>query len=138
MGVKKWESVLELNKPKSKLNDDDRVNLITQHIEKLSLDNCYHTPSKKKDCACLSFFQGDEVAQKCIALYILYWAKKSPMEQKMVLIWKIKSHFTHELMIAAQMCIALYILYWAKKSPMEQKMVLIEKMKSANPFCHFV
>ena len=57
MGIKKWESVLELNKPKSKLNDDDRVNLITQHIEKLSLDNCYYKPSQKKDCACLSFFQ---------------------------------------------------------------------------------
>ena len=104
MGVKKW---------------DDRVNLITQHIEKLSLDNCYHTPSKKKDCACLSFFQGDEVAQKCIALYILYWAKKSPMEQKMVLIEKIKSVLTYELMTGTS------ILYCHKKKEGGPKLFFI-------------
>ena len=51
-------------------------------------------PVKKKDCSCLSLLQGDNVSQDAIASYIiLYWAQKTPLGQRMVLVEKSTEYF---------------------------------------------
>ena len=89
MQLKTWGTVLELKNKKSTLTETDRKRKITEFIEELSSKKCFGKPSEKKNCSCLSSLQGDNVSQNAIASYILYWAQKTPLEQKMVLVEKI-------------------------------------------------
>ena len=89
MQLKTWGTVLELKDSKSKLTETDRIKKISEFIEELSSKKCFGKPSEKKDCSCLSSLQGDNVSQDAIASYILYWAQKTPLEQKMVVVEKI-------------------------------------------------
>ena len=90
MRLKTWGTLLELNNSKSTLTETDRIKQISEFIEDLSSKKCFGKPSEKKDCSCLSLLQGDDVSQEAIASYILYWAQKTPFEQKMMLVEKIK------------------------------------------------
>ena len=89
MRLKTWGTLLELKNNKSTLTETDRIKKIAEFIEELSSKKCFGKPSEKKDCSCLSLLQGDDVSQEAIASYILYWAQKTPFEQKMMLVEKI-------------------------------------------------
>ena len=89
MPLKTWRTVLELKDRKLKLKETDRIKKIIEFIEELSSKKCYIGPSEEKECSCLSLLQGDVAAQDAISSYILYWAQKTPFEQKMVLLEKI-------------------------------------------------
>ena len=94
MQLKIWGTVLELKDSKSKLTETDRIKKITEFIEELSSKKCYVKPSEEKDCSCLSLLQGDNVSQDAIASYIiLYWAQKTPLGQRMVLVEKSTEYF---------------------------------------------
>ena len=55
MSFKQWKSILEFKKKGSNLTDDDRVNIIVDHLEKWSTKNCYTASNKGRIVAvCLS------------------------------------------------------------------------------------
>ena len=94
MQLKTWGTVLELKNKKSTLTETDRKRKITEFIEELSSKKCFGKPSEKKNCSCLSSLQGDNVSQDAIASYIiLYWAQKTPLGQRMVLVEKSTEYF---------------------------------------------
>ena len=98
----RWETSLELKKKKSNLSDSDRKVLITDRIEELSGKQCFYTQKKVKKCSCLSSLQGDGVAMDAVASYILFWAKMDPLQQKILLIEKIKAIYLAERLIGRQ------------------------------------
>jgi hypothetical protein len=95
--------ILELQKRKSNLGDVERVVLITDRIEELSGKQCFYTPNKPKKCSCLSTLQGDSNAMDAIGSYILFWAKLNPLQQKIMLIEKIKAIHVAERLIGRQL-----------------------------------
>jgi hypothetical protein len=99
MSIRRWEMILELQKRKSNLGDVERVVLITDRIEELSGKQCFYTPNKPKKCSCLSTLQGDSNAMDAIGSYILFWAKLNPLQQKIMLIEKIKAIHVAERLI---------------------------------------
>jgi hypothetical protein len=103
MSIRRWEMILELQKRKSNLGDVERVVLITDRIEELSGKQCFYTPNKPKKCSCLSTLQGDSNAMDAIGSYILFWAKLNPLQQKIMLIEKIKAIHVAERLIGRQL-----------------------------------
>lgn len=92
--IQQWSSFLEMKKRKSNLNEELRINKISQYLQELSTrKQCFQfrENSKGKSCHCLKFLDQNDTAKNAIAKSILMFVRTDKKIQQRLVMTDIRS-----------------------------------------------